>query len=293
MRYCYFTGGNDPFARLKRALKHRGGGLGPLYRTESRPFARPATGKWVKVINDYGDEVINVFPVGPILDKSRTFLIYRYTPWVDYLHPIEALIPGARGQVLAALTRNTSSRTIRQLSVDAGISWSRTSEVIEDLADLGIVERRRTPGGILVQLVEHNVAAKAIDQLTELRSVAIRDMRHAAEAIQPAPASLTLFGSFARGTAGRDSDVDVVAVFAEAAGLDLETWQDSLSRWAGAAAAITGSPVNLIVIGLAELMPSSGRKPAWINEASEHGIVLAGKPLQELMTSRRSRRRRA
>jgi adenine-specific DNA-methyltransferase len=35
-----------------------------LYRTESRPFPRPETGKIaVKVINDYGDEVMKVFDV--------------------------------------------------------------------------------------------------------------------------------------------------------------------------------------------------------------------------------------
>ncbi|MDA8360168.1 MAG: site-specific DNA-methyltransferase, partial [Actinomycetota bacterium] len=57
VRHCYFTGGQDPYARLKRALK---ADIDPeawesLYRTESRPFPRPETGKIaVKVINDYG-----------------------------------------------------------------------------------------------------------------------------------------------------------------------------------------------------------------------------------------------
>jgi adenine-specific DNA-methyltransferase len=66
VRHCYFTGGQDPYARLKRALK---ADIDPeawesLYRTESRPFARPETGKIaVKVINDYGDEVMKVFTV--------------------------------------------------------------------------------------------------------------------------------------------------------------------------------------------------------------------------------------
>ncbi len=66
VRHCYFTGGQDPYARLKRALK---ADIDPeawesLYRTESRPFARPETGKIaVKVINDYGDEVMKVFEV--------------------------------------------------------------------------------------------------------------------------------------------------------------------------------------------------------------------------------------
>ncbi|MGH3471996.1 MAG: hypothetical protein ACRDPG_08120 [Nocardioidaceae bacterium] len=64
VRHCYFTGGQDPFARLKRALKADidEDSWASLYRTESRPFARPATAKIaVKVINDYGDEVMKVF----------------------------------------------------------------------------------------------------------------------------------------------------------------------------------------------------------------------------------------
>ena len=66
VRHCYFTGGQDPFARLKRALKADidEDAWASLYRTESRPFARPNTGKIaVKVINDYGDEVVKVFAV--------------------------------------------------------------------------------------------------------------------------------------------------------------------------------------------------------------------------------------
>jgi adenine-specific DNA-methyltransferase len=66
VRHCYFTGGQDPYKRLKAALKAE---IAPdawasLYSTESRPFARPDTGKIaVKVINDYGDEVMKVFTV--------------------------------------------------------------------------------------------------------------------------------------------------------------------------------------------------------------------------------------
>jgi len=66
VRHCYFTGGQDPFTRLKRALKADidEDSWASLYRTESRPFPRPESGKIaVKVINDYGDEVMKVFSV--------------------------------------------------------------------------------------------------------------------------------------------------------------------------------------------------------------------------------------
>jgi adenine-specific DNA-methyltransferase len=66
VRHCYFTGGNDPYKRLKTALKADIDEevWESLYRTVSRPFPRPETGKFaVKVINDYGDEVMKVFEV--------------------------------------------------------------------------------------------------------------------------------------------------------------------------------------------------------------------------------------
>jgi adenine-specific DNA-methyltransferase len=66
VRHCYFTGGNDPYKRLKTALKAEidADVWSSLYQTESRPFAKPETGRIaVKVINDYGDEVMKVFGI--------------------------------------------------------------------------------------------------------------------------------------------------------------------------------------------------------------------------------------
>ena len=64
VRHCYFTGSNDPYARLKRALKADidEAAWQSLYSTCSRPFKPPSTGKIaVKVINHYGDEVLQVY----------------------------------------------------------------------------------------------------------------------------------------------------------------------------------------------------------------------------------------
>jgi len=66
VRHCYFTGGNDPYKRLKTALKAEidADAWASMYATESRPFERPTSGRIaVKVINDYGDEVMKVFSV--------------------------------------------------------------------------------------------------------------------------------------------------------------------------------------------------------------------------------------
>jgi len=66
VRHAYFTGSDEPYDKLKRALKAEidEAAWSSLYRTASRPFEKPATGKIaVKVINHYGDEVLKVFEV--------------------------------------------------------------------------------------------------------------------------------------------------------------------------------------------------------------------------------------
>jgi len=66
VREAYFTGAGDPYQSLRRALRADidEAVWASLYRTESRPFPPPETGKIaVKVINHYGDEVMKVYSV--------------------------------------------------------------------------------------------------------------------------------------------------------------------------------------------------------------------------------------
>ena len=64
VRHAYFTGAEEPYEKLKRALRTEidEAAWSSLYSTVSRPFEKPESGKIaVKVINHYGDEVMKVF----------------------------------------------------------------------------------------------------------------------------------------------------------------------------------------------------------------------------------------
>ena len=66
VRHAYFTGADRPYEKLKKALRAEidEAAWAELYRTESRPFPKPESGKIaVKVINHYGDEVLKVYAV--------------------------------------------------------------------------------------------------------------------------------------------------------------------------------------------------------------------------------------
>jgi adenine-specific DNA-methyltransferase len=63
VRHAYFTGADDPYDRLRRALRAdiSDEAWATINSTVSRPFPRPCTGKIaIKVINHYGDEVLKV-----------------------------------------------------------------------------------------------------------------------------------------------------------------------------------------------------------------------------------------
>ena len=64
VRHAYFTGADEPYEKLKRALRADidEAAWSTLYSTTSRAFAPPLTGKIaIKVINHYGDEVLKVY----------------------------------------------------------------------------------------------------------------------------------------------------------------------------------------------------------------------------------------
>jgi len=64
VRHAYFTGADQPYEKLKRALRAEidEATWSVLYSTKSRPFDAPKTRKIaVKVINHYGDEVLKVY----------------------------------------------------------------------------------------------------------------------------------------------------------------------------------------------------------------------------------------
>ena len=66
VRHAYFTGADQPYERLRKALKAEvdEAAWSSLYSTVSRPFAKPTTGKIaIKVINHYGDEVLKVYVI--------------------------------------------------------------------------------------------------------------------------------------------------------------------------------------------------------------------------------------
>ncbi|MFN8103663.1 MAG: nucleotidyltransferase domain-containing protein [Acidimicrobiia bacterium] len=203
---------------------------------------------------------------------------------MDFASPIESLVTGSRGKVLAALARSGAETTLRGLSRQADVSPNHVGTIIGDLVELGLVERREAPPASLVRLSPTNIASTLLRRIADLTGIVTGQMAATAASIQPAPVSLIVFGSFVHGRAGRDSDIDVAAVCSPEA-VDDDTFLEALWSWAAEVTALTGNTVNLVI---EDAPTATGRLKAesgvW-GAIRREGISLVGMAPEDLARS--------
>jgi predicted nucleotidyltransferase len=113
----------------------------------------------------------------------------------------------------------------------------------------------------------------------------IARLRCLATNLEPAPETLLVFGSFARGEADADSDLDLLAVSPPAA--DSEKWATALSVFAEQAHELAGHRVQVLDYDLDDLRRKAGAKAKvgrdfW-HPLRRDAIVLAGSQLDDLI----------
>jgi predicted nucleotidyltransferase len=198
---------------------------------------------------------------------------------------VEAVIPGAAGRLLAALARVEAGLPVSTLARIAGVGRTRASGIIADLSRLGIVDRREVGRTVLVSLDRQNAAGKLVDRLAHLRAEVIAQLRSMAAEVDPRPVTILLYGSFARGEADADSDVDVLAVRPPDA--DPDKWSEALSAFAERARSLTGNRVQVLDYDLDDLRRRAGPRSkvgrAFWDAVRRDAIVLAGPKLEDVV----------
>jgi len=207
---------------------------------------------------------------------------------VDFLRPIEAIVPGAQGRVLAVLVETTAELNLRTIAQLAGISQAQASRLLPDLVALGVVERREVPPSSLFRLVPEHVASRALLSLARSTDLVLAEMGRLAGALPTPPTSLIVFGSFARREAGVDSDIDVVAVRPPEVDEDDERWSASLDAWRHDVRRLTGNPVEVLEVRADEAAAKlDGSTPVWA-DIRHDGRVVHGLGLDDLLATCRA-----
>lgn len=201
---------------------------------------------------------------------------------MDFVRPVQAVVPGAQGRILAVLVETSAELNLRTLARLSGVSLAQASRVLPGLVSLGLVERREVPPAALFRIVPDHVAVRAVLALSRARDVILEDVGREAAKMPRAPVSVIVFGSLARGDGGPESDIDVVIVRPGDVGEDSDDWRRGVEAWRVDVRRMAGCSVDLVEVGeadIARLLRS--RRPMW-RDVLRDGVVVYGALLTEL-----------
>lgn len=193
------------------------------------------------------------------------------------MHPaswVESLFGSrARVRILRALATDVRRTwTERELAAQVGMSPNTVNLALRQLRDTGILDFRRVGRTHALRLKENELTA-SIQEVFAMESRSrermVEEMRNAV----PADVICYLFGSTAKGTAGTESDVDLLVV------------ADTEDRALEAASEIVGAawkvmPAEVSVVGLDARQARSKKHLGLVREVARTGVALSKKKLE-------------
>jgi hypothetical protein len=201
---------------------------------------------------------------------------------MDFVRPVEAIVPGVQGRVLSVLAETTADLNMRTIARLADVSLSQASRVLARLVELGVVERHDVPPSSLFRLVRQHVAVGPLLALARGRDALIGEMGRIALGLPVAPISAIVFGSFARGEADIESDIDTVLVRPSGVDESDELWSESVEQWRASVHRASGNRVEVLEVGAGEVAALlSSRRQVW-RDIRRDGLVVHGVSLVEL-----------
>jgi Nucleotidyltransferase domain len=132
---------------------------------------------------------------------------------MDLSNPLATVTPTLDAAVLQALSANIGWSTGARVHRLGGAgSADGVRRVLARLVHQGIVMADEHDHATLYQLNRDHLAYRAIHELALLRATVFDRLQAEIDRWSPAPVHASLFGSFARGDADADSDIDLLIV---------------------------------------------------------------------------------
>ncbi|WP_369056003.1 nucleotidyltransferase family protein [Kineococcus terrestris] len=184
--------------------------------------------------------------------------------------------------VLAVLTRShrpLNGATVARIS---GRSYARTRSCLHRLVAHGLLLAEDTGSAVLYRLNREHVLAGPVQEAVAAADSVERHLTALLGQWSPGPRAVVLFGSWARGQAGPDSDVDLLVVRDD--GVDPDgPWGRQVHRTGRAVEALTGNPVQFVHLTSGQLAQAVREEEPLVASLRADGRVVVGPPLRELL----------
>ncbi len=207
---------------------------------------------------------------------------------MDLSHPEYAILGENQARILhrlAVLAEPTSGRRLHQLS---GVASLRTTQrILGELVDIGLVDVQAIGAANAYTLNRDHVLWPPIERILAVPAVTESEIAEIVRAaLHDYTASTALYGSYARGEAGPDSDIDILVVWEP--GVSQEGAVGILDKVAEQIRKLTGNRAQLFPMGRDELARLVGRSDPFIESLRQDARTLTGIQIKRLLG--RSRR---
>lgn len=197
---------------------------------------------------------------------------------MDLNHPISTVIPSAHGPVLSVLAGTDeplTGRTVASLTAPT-VSQSQTASVLAHLTASGLVHVTYAGSARLYTLNRDHLAAPAVEQLANLRSLLWDRMVEHVSTWEHCPDVLAVYGSIARGDGHMGSDIDILLVRPDGVEHSNPAWMNSLIVFANAVVSWTGNEVELLDRSHDELAAMAAAGESLLANIRQDGRFLIG-----------------
>src|SRR5699024_3972816 len=201
---------------------------------------------------------------------------------VDLSHPASAIVPSLEGPVLTVLGRTSRPLTGRDVHrlADTG-SESGVRRVLTRLDQHSVVNSMQAGHETLSAANRDHLAWPAVVSVTEIRSTFFRRLRELTATWSPAPTTVAVFGSMARGDGGVASDIDVLVI--GASGTDTDPWRAQVDELRSRIKTWTGNEAQIYELTEPELRNHVTAGEAIVTEWRRDAVTIIGSPLTHLL----------
>lgn len=207
---------------------------------------------------------------------------------MDLSSPLSAVTPTLDAGVLQVLAATTAGCTAAEVHRRLGHgSDEGVRKVLARLVAQGVVLSETFARYPIYRLNRDHVAAPHIEALARVRDDIVTNIRMEVSSWDPEPSYAGLFGSFARGTAGLESDIDVLLVRPSLVEFDEDAWLERLDRLARRIRAWTGNPAQIIDLDPSTLVQMARDGDPLVASWRAEEIRLHGEHLLDLLRGQR------
>ncbi|NAZ83659.1 helix-turn-helix domain-containing protein [Kineococcus sp. R8] len=203
---------------------------------------------------------------------------------MDPVNPLRTIAPTVDADVLQVLARTQRGLNGSMVARLSGRSYAQVRTSLHRLVSHGLVTTQDAGSAVLYRLNRSHVLSGPVLAVVAATGTVEAWLGDRLGRWSPPPVAVVLFGSWARGAAAPDSDLDLLVVRADDVDAD-GPWGEQLHATGEELEALTGNPVQFVQVTTAQLATAVREAQPLITGLRQDGRVLVGPSLRALLAA--------